>query len=106
MDHLNDYLAKLGVKVRSGDMEQLDKEFSSLLAKKEIDDGLKQLLLLKAIQAQELAVYTRSLNSGKGHYGLSLENYTHFTSPMRRFADLMVHEQLEKCLAGQQLNNS
>jgi len=75
-------------------MMHLEKEFKALFEKEELDDGLKQLLLLKAIQIQEYAVYTRCLNSNKGHFGLSLEYYTHFTSPVRRFADVIVHEQL------------
>lgn len=61
-------------------------------------DETKQLLLLRAIQIQEFATYKRYLNTFNGHYGLNLECYTHFTSPLRRFADYMVHEQLEKCI--------
>jgi exoribonuclease R len=52
---------------------------------------------------QEYAVYTRHLNIYKGHFGLSLDFYTHFTSPVRRFADQIVHEQLEKCINNQTL---
>lgn len=65
---------------------------------------MKQLLLLKAVQIQEFAVYTCYLNTYKGHYGLNLDYYTHFTSPVRRFADLIVHEQLEKCINGEKLS--
>ena len=56
--------------------------------------------MLKATQIQELASYTRYRNTFKGHFGLNMEHYTHFTSPLRRFADFMVHEQLQMCLAG------
>ena len=40
---------------------------------------------------QEHATYTRYLNEKKGHFGLNLDFYTHFTSPLRRFADIIVH---------------
>lgn len=46
---------------------------------------------MRAIQIQELAVYSRHMNSEKGHYGLNMEYYTHFTSPLRRFADVITH---------------
>lgn len=39
----------------------------------------------------------------KGHYGLNLPAYTHFTSPIRRFADLVVHRQIKAYLKGKQL---
>ena len=53
---------------------------------------------------QEHANYTRYMHSKKGHYGLNLEYYTHFTSPLRRFADVIVHEQLLECLKGKRIH--
>jgi DIS3-like exonuclease 1 len=105
LSYLNDYLSELGVKFKADNLSHLETEFKAFFKKEAIDDGLKQLLLLKAIQIQEFAVYTRCLNTYKGHFGLSLDYYTHFTSPVRRFADIMVHEQLEKCINNQQLKN-
>jgi len=50
-----------------------------------------------AIRAMAKAEYsTRNI----GHYGLGFEHYTHFTSPIRRYPDMMVHRLLEKYLEG------
>lgn len=59
--------------------------------------GEENLLATLAIRSMAKAIYT---TENIGHYGLGFEHYTHFTSPIRRYPDMMVHRLLEKYLAG------
>jgi ribonuclease R len=71
-------------------------DFSDLLRKvrKQGDSTLVESVLLRS---QALAVYqTENL----GHFGLALEAYAHFTSPIRRYPDLLVHRAIAHVLAG------
>jgi len=71
-------------------------DFSALLKKvrKRPDSSLIQSVLLRS---QSLAVYQPG---DPGHFGLALSTYTHFTSPIRRYPDLLVHRAIRHALAG------
>ncbi|HXS74488.1 MAG TPA: ribonuclease R [Rhodanobacteraceae bacterium] len=71
-------------------------DFSALLAKTRdrVDAGLIQSVLLRA---QSMATYQPA---NHGHFGLALEAYAHFTSPIRRYPDLLVHRAIRYALAG------
>ena len=71
------------------------KDFSNLLKKirDRVDAGLIQSVLLRS---QSLAVYSAQ---NAGHFGLALEAYAHFTSPIRRYPDLLVHRAIRYALA-------
>ena len=58
------------------------------------DFNLLQTVLLRSLQQ---AVYSPD---NDGHFGLGYDAYTHFTSPIRRYPDLLVHRAIKACLAG------
>ena len=70
------------------------KDFSNLLKKihDRVDSGLIQSVLLRS---QSLAVYSPQ---NSGHFGLALDAYAHFTSPIRRYPDLLVHRAIRYAL--------
>jgi ribonuclease R len=58
------------------------------------DFNLLQTVLLRSLQQ---AVYSPD---NEGHFGLGYDAYTHFTSPIRRYPDLLIHRSIKACLAG------
>ncbi len=59
------------------------------------DTSIRRAIEMLTIRAQAKAVYS---TYNIGHYGLAFSHYTHFTSPIRRYPDLMVHRLVEKYL--------
>ena len=59
--------------------------------------GEENLLSMLAVRAMAKAVYS---TENIGHYGLAFDHYTHFTSPIRRYPDMMVHRLLTRYLSG------
>ena len=86
LENLRSFLGELGLDLRGGDKPTTEHYQALLEQVAERDDA-------KVIQTMML----RSLSQAKyqpdneGHFGLNYEAYTHFTSPIRRYADLLVH---------------
>lgn len=57
----------------------------------------EQLIKTATVRTMAKAIYT---TKNVGHYGLAFENYAHFTSPIRRYPDLMVHRTLFEIISG------
>ncbi|MDX6750329.1 ribonuclease R [Geminicoccaceae bacterium 1502E] len=89
---LADYLERIGVPwTRTG---KKPGEFTELLERVR-DSGLKEAIASFVLRSQAQAVYSpRNI----GHFGLHLKRYAHFTSPIRRYSDLVVHRALIRTL--------
>jgi ribonuclease R len=92
---LKAFLGELGLHLGGGD-EPKPTDFLVLLEQIQgrPDEHLIQTVLLRSLSQ---AVYSPEK---KGHFGLALEAYTHFTSPIRRYPDLLVHRAINYCLEG------
>ena len=91
------FITRFGYKIKTeGSKADLSKGINSLLANVQ-GKPEENLVETIAIRAMAKAVYT-TVNIG--HYGLAMDYYTHFTSPIRRYPDMMVHRLLERYLAG------
>ncbi len=92
MEEVNQMMRHLGISRRM--TELTPKAFAEIL---EATRGVKGSATLHQaiLRLMKQAKYEAE---PKGHFGLALEHYTHFTSPIRRYPDLVVHRQLKKLL--------
>jgi len=95
LDNLRQFLAQVGLTLDGGDQPS-SKDYARLVKKiaGRQDRHLIQTVLLRSMKAAEY----RPENAG--HFGLGLDAYAHFTSPIRRYPDLLVHRAIGHVLDG------
>ena len=81
------FIDKFGYKLDFTNPEEISKSINKLLSDIRLSNEYS-LIQTMAIRSMAKATYE---TTNIGHYGLAFENYTHFTSPIRRYADLVVH---------------
>jgi ribonuclease R len=93
---LRKFLGELGLTLPGSRKEPTPRDYAKLLqtVRGRPDQHLIQMVLLRSLSQ---AMYSAE---NKGHFGLAFEAYTHFTSPIRRYPDLVVHRAIQKILHG------
>ena len=95
LDQLRIFLKQMGLNLAGGDKPSAS-DYAELLPRIKLrpDALLLQTMLLRSMQQ---AVYSPE---NIGHFGLSYEAYAHFTSPIRRYPDLLTHRAIKAIIAG------
>ena len=89
LEALREFLGTLGIKVPTG--QRLRPADLNRVLHEVADKPVSQLVSQTVLRSQSQAVYSPD---NLGHFGLALARYAHFTSPIRRFPDLIVHRAL------------
>ncbi len=87
------FLTAVGLMLEGGDQPE-SKHFAKVLenAKGRDDENIIKTVVLRTMKQ---AIYTPA---NEGHFGLAFDDYTHFTSPIRRYPDLLVHRAINRVL--------
>ena len=86
LSDLREFLAELGLSLRGGDKPEA-KHYAEVLRKAE---GRPDAHLIQTVMLRSMS-QAKYHPENTGHFGLALEQYAHFTSPIRRYPDLIVH---------------
>ncbi len=96
VEELRAFLNEFGLHLRGGD-KPTPRDYMAVLQQIE---GRPDQHLIQTVMLRSLSQAQYSPDADIGHFGLSLDDYTHFTSPIRRYPDLIVHRAIRHLLSG------
>lgn len=94
LNALKNFINQFGYEIKTNTPAEITRTLNKLLidVQGKAEENIISSLVVRTMQK---AIYTtRNL----GHYGLGFDDYTHFTSPIRRYPDVMIHRLLGRCL--------
>ncbi len=97
LDELRPIFATFGLKVRKTGSRIFQSVLKDIKGRPE--ESILNILLLRSLKQAKYST------ANIGHFGLASESYTHFTSPIRRYPDLIVHRILKEVISGKKLSD-
>ncbi len=100
LQQFSEFISKMGYKLNLKNKKTISNSLNNLFEEIE-GKGEQNMIETIAVRTMSKAIYS---TKNIGHYGLAFSDYTHFTSPIRRYPDLMVHRLLELYMKNKNAN--